>query len=336
VRAGTALAAALACLSVTGLAPAAEPEDPAGKVELVSGQVRVEDAAQAGRPVRVGEPVRAGESIVTGTDGEVHLEMADGGTIAVRPNTRLRIAEYRARGDDQDRSILNLLAGGFRSITGWIGKFNPRGYQIRTPTATIGVRGTDHEPLVIPEGSSEGEPGTYDKVNAGGTTIEAEGSVIEVPEQRVAFVPLAGPGLRPLPRLLERVPPFFRPSLNEHLLERRHEAIQHLLEQRRFERRQFLERRFSGQPAAGSRLRPGERLADRPLARPALAERRALLEQRRGETLERRPLPSRPELRPEMRPELRPQQQAREHRVPAVRAGQPGPRPPGGRPGGRD
>jgi hypothetical protein len=319
-------------LLLTLAAGAAEPEDMAGKVELVNGQVRLEDGAQVGRPIRVGEPVHAGESIVTGADGEVHLEMADGGTIAVRPNTRLRIAEYRARGDDQDRSILNLLAGGFRSITGWIGKFNPRGYQVRTPTATIGVRGTDHEPQVIPEGSSEGEPGTYDKVNAGSTYIESEGSVLEVPAQRAAFVPLAGPGLRPLPRLLERVPPLFRPTLNEHLLERRHEAIQHLLEQRRFERRQFLERRISGQPPAGPRLHPGERLGDRPLARPAPAERRALLEQRRGEALERRPLPS----RPEMRPELRPQQQAREHRLPAARTGQPGPRPPAGRPAGRD
>jgi plasmid stabilization system protein ParE len=265
-----------------GLTLAARAAETAGKVELVSGQVRVMDAAQAERPVKAGDSVREGESIVTGADGEIHLEMADGGTIAVRPNTRLRIAEYRARGDDQDKGVFSLLAGGFRSITGWIGKFNPRSYQVRTPTATIGIRGTDHEPMVIPEGSGEGEAGTYDKVNAGATYIESEGTVVEVPEQRAAFAPLIGPGPRPVPRLLERIPPFFRPGLNEQLLERRHEAIQHLLERRRFERRQFLERH----PLAG--------FGDGPVGRPSFAERRAqALQQRLAEKAERRQLPPR-------------------------------------------
>lgn len=270
-----------------GLALAARAAETAGKVELVSGQVSVMDPAQAERPVKVGDSVREGESIVTGADGEIHLEMADGGTIAVRPNTRLRIAEYRARGDDQDKGVFSLLAGGFRSITGWIGKFNPRSYQVRTPTATIGIRGTDHEPMVIAEGSSEGEAGTYDKVYAGATYIESEGTVVEVPEQRAAFAPLAGPGPRPLPRLLERVPLFFRPGLNEHLLERRHEAIQHLLERRRLERRQFFERH----PLAGS--------WEDPLGRPSFAERRAqAFQQRLAEKAERRHLPPRAGKRP--------------------------------------
>lgn len=301
-----------------GLALEARAAEMAGKVELVSGRVSVVDPAQAERPVKVGDGVREGESIVTGADGEIHLEMADGGTIAVRPNTRLRIAEYRARGDDQDKGVFSLLAGGFRSITGWIGKFNPRSYQVRTPTATIGIRGTDHEPLVIPEGSSEGEAGTYDMVNAGATYIEAEGTVLEVPEQRVAFAPVAGAGPRPMPRLLERIPPFFRPGLNERLLERRHEAIQHLLERRRFERRQFLERH----PLAGA--------GDGPLGRPSFAERRAqAMQQRRAEIAERRHSPP--------GAGNRPLPQRIENRAPAARAGQPPHRPPpGGRPAGRN
>ena len=114
--------------------------------------------------------------------------MDDRGFITVRPNTRMSIVNFRAQGDDNDRSILSLLQGSFRSITGWIGKFRPGAYQIRTPTATIGVRGTDHEPLVIPLVASEGEPGTYDNVNAGGSYIQTSHGQFEVATGKAAFL----------------------------------------------------------------------------------------------------------------------------------------------------
>src|SRR5262249_58079165 len=96
--------------------------------------------------------------------GEVHLRMEDGGYIAVRPGTRMRIVNFRAEGGSDDRSVIGLLDGSFRSVTGWIAKLGPQRAIVRTPTATIGIRGTEHEPLVIPEGSSRGDPGTYDRV----------------------------------------------------------------------------------------------------------------------------------------------------------------------------
>ena len=233
----------LATPSISSVKPSSSPGKssmsviPAGTVDLVEGDVRIYDGREKIHDVKLGDTVAEGDSIVTGKDGELHLNMDDGGFIAVRPNTRMSIVNFRAQGDNNDRSILSLLQGSFRSITGWIGKYRPSAYQIRTPTATIGVRGTDHEPLVIPLGASEGEPGTYDKVNAGGSYIQTSHGQVDVATGKAAFAPHSPKPGQEAPRLLSEVPLFFRPTRNEHLIENRHQAIQKKIEHLREERR---------------------------------------------------------------------------------------------------
>lgn len=217
------------------------PSNLAGKVELVEGDVTVYDRAKKPRRVAVGDMVSEGEDITTGKGGELHLNMEDGGFIAVRPDTKMRIVAYRAEGDDKDKGVFSLLQGTFRSVTGWIGKFNPRSYQVRTPTATIGVRGTDHEPLVIPQGSKEGEPGSYDKVNVGGSFIQTKHGTVDVKPNQAAFAPWQG---RPVPRVLPRVPQFFKATRHEAAIAARHDVIHKAIDHRRDERRKvFLEKK---------------------------------------------------------------------------------------------
>jgi hypothetical protein len=214
----------------------------AGRVEATEGDVRFYDAANVMRPALPGEPVHEGESIVTGADGEVHLAMADEGQIAVRPNTRLRIAKYRADGGSSDVSTMALVQGALRSVTGWIGKFNPRRYSIRTPTATIGVRGTDHETRVIPEGSDEGAAGTYDKVNAGATLLSTKHGQTEIRPNQAGFVALSGESR---PRVLASVPSFFRPARLDPRFEKLHEKVRERVDIKRSERIQQLKERRS-------------------------------------------------------------------------------------------
>jgi len=260
--------------SAVGCAVAQEDSvapSPAGKVELTEGDVRLYDSANNMRTIKTGDMVNEGDTIVTGKDGELHLDLEDGGFIAVRPNTRMRIVNFRAQGDDDDKGIFSLLEGSFRSVTGWIGKFKPSAYQIRTPTATIGIRGTDHEPLVIPPGASEGEPGTYDKVNAGGSYIESTQGRIDVPPGKSAFASHSPKPGQAMPHLLPEIPRFFRPTRNEHLIEKRHELIQqrigHLREERR---KQVLQHRTSlgkTHPAVLSSANPSEKHQQRQEAR---------------------------------------------------------------------
>src|SRR2546422_6900562 len=208
----------------------------AGKVELVEGDVRFFDRDMTMRRPFTEDSIFEGESIATGPNGEVHLRMEDGGFIAVRPGTRMRIARFRAQGDEADVMTIGLLEGTLRSITGWIAKYGRDNYQVRTPTVTIGVRGTDHEPFHIPAGSSAGEPGTYDKVNQGGTYLRtAQGRGDGAPG------PAGVAGLRRAerPRVLASIPAHFRPTRHEERITRRYQEIQQRLPELRENRRKL-------------------------------------------------------------------------------------------------
>ncbi|HEY6864121.1 MAG TPA: FecR domain-containing protein [Burkholderiales bacterium] len=233
------------------------PEQPgtvAGRVELIEGDVRVLDGNRNVRHPKLGDEIHAGESIVTGADGEVHLDMEDGGYMGVRPNTNLRFAEFRADGSDADKSVLDLFEGSFRAVTGWIAKLGAKSYAVRTPTVTIGVRGTEHEPMVIPEGSRLGEAGTYERVHIGETFMQTPQGMVTVRPNQAGFAPHRG-ALRP--RLLDRVPAFFRPTRNEARFGGLHARLQARMQQRREQRRLFLqERRKSGGLIRGPQSAP--------------------------------------------------------------------------------
>lgn len=214
---------AVLCLAMA-VAQAAEV---AGTVEFVSGAVRVEAADGRAAAVRRGDSLREGDTVVTGAAGELHAHMADHGYIAVRPDSRLRIEAYRARGDDGDRSLYALLAGTFRSITGFVGRNDPGRYAVRTPLATIGVRGTDHEPMVVLPGAAGGaEPGVYDKVNEGSTWLESGGHRVELGAGQAGFSPHGAQGA---PRLLAAVPHFYRASRHERRIDAARERLARVL-----------------------------------------------------------------------------------------------------------
>jgi hypothetical protein len=185
----------------------------AGTIELVEGDTIIDPRAGTSfRPARAGEFVNEGDTLTTFGGAEVQLRMADGAYLSVRENTKLTITAYVADGGSEDRSLIELAKGSFRAVTGWIGKFNQAGYEVRTPTAVLGIRGTDHEPMHLLLGDPRGEPGTYDKVNDGRTFMRSGSGTVEVTPNRAAFHGSA-PGARP--RLLASVPAFFRPARNE-------------------------------------------------------------------------------------------------------------------------
>src|SRR6266852_4652203 len=242
------LAAVFACLSPLALAQGESAKTPAdataerptaGKVVLVEGDVRVYDRNQGLRRPKLDDSLYEGDSIVTGDGGEVHFDMEDGGYIGVRPNTQMRIANYKAEGGPDDQSVISLLQGSFRSITGWIGRLGGDHYRIVTRTVTIGVRGTEHEPHVIPEGGTAGEPGTYDRVHNGETVMHTPKGTVNIRANQAGFMPLRGEAR---PRVLDRIPAFFRPTRNEGRFQGLHLRVQQQLQQRRQQRIQQIQK----------------------------------------------------------------------------------------------
>jgi hypothetical protein len=120
-----------------------------------------------------------------------------------------------------------------RAISGWIGKYQPQRVLLKTPIATIGIRGTDHEPLYVAPGEkSSVPPGTYDKVNTGATYIETAAGRIEVEKGRAGFAPHDGKA----PRVLDRIPEVYRPTRNEERIHKRKAELEREVEKARVER----------------------------------------------------------------------------------------------------
>ena len=206
------LAAALGLFFLaTSLAYAA-----AGRVQFVAGDVKVQNNKQVERIPKKGDNIDSGDTIVTTGTGSLQLVMADGGLLAVRPNTQLRIDDYVFTGKDKDKnnkSFFSLFKGTFRSITGAIGKNNKDAYKVTTSTATMGIRGTDHEPAVIlppppgfpPLPPDAPQPGTYDRVNSGQTFIQTPFGLVTLNANQVGFAPAGGGA----PVILPKVPSFY-------------------------------------------------------------------------------------------------------------------------------
>jgi hypothetical protein len=200
-------------------AEAAEPSDkPFALVWRIEGEVAA-DGANGRHLLKLGDTVLVGERLSAGATAEAVLKTQDAGFIAIRPGAEFVALQFAAQGTATDSTHIQLLKGALRIISGWIGKLNRKGNVLTTPTATIGIRGTDHEPYVLlaeDEDSSRFKPGTYDKVNQGGTTLEAAGQSVNIDPGRVGFARAAGKSRALLtllfPVLLEKVPDFYVPG----------------------------------------------------------------------------------------------------------------------------
>ena len=163
-----------------------------GKFQFVSGDVRVQSKTGELKAVVKGTEVSQGDVIISGVPALAQLRMDDGGILVVRPNTRLTIAAYQFKGseDGSERATYRLDRGSVRAITGQIGNTHKGNYLIQTPIASIGVRGTDHEPAYIPKDDESYlgvPPGTYDKVNTGETYIETKAGLVVIKPNSVGY-----------------------------------------------------------------------------------------------------------------------------------------------------
>lgn len=158
----------------------AQVAEPAGKVEAVAGQVTVAGADGAIRTLEKDAPIFSGDIISTGPNSRVRILFSDEGVIFLRPSSRFVIDSYKHTGNvQQDESRFSLVKGGFRSVTGAIGHANKDKVKIKTPVATIGIRGTDHEGRycagdcldLTDIGVSAPANGLYTATNAGRTVV---------------------------------------------------------------------------------------------------------------------------------------------------------------------
>lgn len=115
------------------------------RVEFSIGQVTGLDSDGKERRLVKGSTLDAGDTVRT-AKGRAQIRFTDGGYTSLQPNTDFRIDDYHYDTKRKEESVgfFSLLKGGLRTITGAIGRVRKKAYQLRTPVATVGIRGTEY------------------------------------------------------------------------------------------------------------------------------------------------------------------------------------------------
>jgi len=152
------------------------------------------------RNLDIGNEVYVGDRIYTGVKGFVRLSMIDDAKIDLRCNSEMLIEDYRLlRGDN--RSVLYLIKGSVRKITGSIGKVAEDIYEMRTPLATVGVRGTEYAIRVLQSHGCDGSldvnsQGLFVKVNKGAIDIKSNKQKVSLAKGNAAYLANKGSDLK--------------------------------------------------------------------------------------------------------------------------------------------
>ena len=158
-------------LALVSAAFAGEAGAAAGRTEFTIGGVTI---ARNGveRPLTRGTELDNGDVVRT-NDGRAQIRFTDGAYVSLQPNTDFAIRDYRFENktDGSERGFFGLVKGAMRTVTGLIGRVNRDRYQIVTPTATVGIRGTGGVIQVQQDGSTLviGTSGIWSLTNPAGS-----------------------------------------------------------------------------------------------------------------------------------------------------------------------
>ena len=155
----------------------------AGRVDFAVGNVESVTSTGTRHPLSKGAEINAGETISTAAGARAQVRFADGGFISLQPNTQFRVDEfnYKNKTDGEEKGFFSLLKGGFRAITGAIGHVNKNTYRVRTPAATLGIRGTGYNMALR-------DDGLFVNVGEGAISLSNNAGLLVVTAGGAAFV----------------------------------------------------------------------------------------------------------------------------------------------------
>jgi len=127
-----------------------------------SGQLLAEKANRSVKVLTQGSEIDNGDVLESQKNTYAQIKFLDDSEITLGPNTRFKIDNFSYIKDDpkEDHAIFSLIKGILRSITGELGHRSSGRSQLSTPTATIGIRGTNYIAQYNPEAKAIRAPAT--------------------------------------------------------------------------------------------------------------------------------------------------------------------------------
>lgn len=119
------------------------------RVATLKGSAWAASADGRTRTLRAGEAIYELDHLSTGIDSFLVVGFDDESRMTLTSNSELKIQkhQYSPEQPTENSSVLEFLRGGLRFISGAIGRLNREAFQVTTPLATIGIRGTGFDVL---------------------------------------------------------------------------------------------------------------------------------------------------------------------------------------------
>lgn len=188
--------------------------DVAGRVSQLSGSMTAVSPKGESRALQRGGAVFSGDVVKVAEGGFAVLNMADNERLTLPGGSDLEVSAYRYSPASPQTSVAayRLLKGAVRTVTGAIGKAEPKNVKFSAATATVGIRGTAFD-LSCTTTQTEGGALTTCVVGANITVDMREGQVQLFTQNNQSFLvsanssakliagsntPLIGPTLNPV------------------------------------------------------------------------------------------------------------------------------------------
>ncbi len=118
-------------------------QNPIGQIENAEGSVTVMRADGNTETLQEGDALYQGDTLTTGGEGSVGVILSDGTTFSMAESGQIALDEMVYDASTSEGSLaLSVAKGVFTMISGEIAKANPDAMTLNTPSATIGIRGT--------------------------------------------------------------------------------------------------------------------------------------------------------------------------------------------------
>jgi hypothetical protein len=163
------------------LAGALSADTSIGKVIVVEGSVKA-----GSRGLSRGASIYVSDVINVPDGGKIQIRFTDGSILNLIESTQYRIDSYQLSSSGTGQYSAQLVEGGFRAVSGSIGKNSPDNYSVKTPVATLGVRGTLFEANIQSGETFFGcESGTIRVKNKAGERVLGAGQFVSARSQRM-------------------------------------------------------------------------------------------------------------------------------------------------------
>jgi len=90
-----------------------------------------------------GDAIYESDVIITGPDTTADILFRDGTKSRLSPDTELKLVDFDFGAGEEPSFVMGLAQGALRTVSGEVVKLNPEAFELITPRATVGIRGTE-------------------------------------------------------------------------------------------------------------------------------------------------------------------------------------------------